>query len=154
MQKPNSTSDRIIWRLLGIIGIPHELLHVLGYYLVGKSCKYQWGQPYVTPLGSMTIRERLVGLLLPFIISLLAWILLTIGNLAAMYYHLRYDISIFYPLFWGALTVMAAAYATLSIHDLKQAYHLLKKEVKPAEQLDHNLLPHTDKHTSKGDNPK
>ena len=45
--------------------IPHELLHVLGYYLVGQKCIYHWGQSYVTPKRPMPLWRDLVGMLFP-----------------------------------------------------------------------------------------
>jgi hypothetical protein len=38
-----------ITQLNGYIAVPHELLHVAGYWLVGKPCQYRWGDAYVTP---------------------------------------------------------------------------------------------------------
>lgn len=54
------------YQLGGYYAIPHELLHVLAYRLIGKSCEYQWGNYYVKPLSETTQREKLFVLLLPF----------------------------------------------------------------------------------------
>ncbi|MDM8518454.1 DUF3267 domain-containing protein [Anaerolineales bacterium HSG6] len=46
--------------------IPHELLHVLAYRIIGKRCAYQWGAWKVTSLQPKTRREKLFVLLFPF----------------------------------------------------------------------------------------
>jgi len=53
--------------LEGYLLIPHELLHVYAYRLMGKPCAYQWGAMKVTPLASLSRRERLFVTLLPLV---------------------------------------------------------------------------------------
>jgi hypothetical protein len=60
------------YKLGGYYLIPHELLHVLAYRLIGKPCHYDWGDYYVRPLAKRTRRERLFVLLFPFIVC---WLL-------------------------------------------------------------------------------
>jgi hypothetical protein len=54
-------------RFEGYLLIPHELLHVSAYRLLGKMCDYQWGAMKVTPLESLSRRERLFVTLLPVV---------------------------------------------------------------------------------------
>src|SRR5687767_3469129 len=61
--------------LLGYLAIPHELLHVLGYRLVGRHCVYHWGHSYVTLLEPLSLHHRLVGLLLPCFVFALSFLL-------------------------------------------------------------------------------
>jgi len=53
-------------KLGGYYLIPHELLHVLAFRIIGKPCEYQWGNDYVRPLVRETKRERLFVSLFPF----------------------------------------------------------------------------------------
>lgn len=64
-------NDRIVfWNFLHKLGgyylIPHELLHVLAYRLIGKPCSYRWGDHCVRSLAPKTKREKLFVLLFPF----------------------------------------------------------------------------------------
>lgn len=56
-------------KLGGYYLIPHELLHVLAYRLIGKPCHYRRGDHRVRPIApeSETRLETLFVLLLPFI---------------------------------------------------------------------------------------
>jgi hypothetical protein len=107
-------------RIEGYLLIPHELLHVAGYKLVGKRCLYRWGNRYVTTLDPMTRDEELVGLLFPFIVCLATWLLLLPLPLAAFFYG---------GLVWmvGASLLFAIPflYAFTSIGDLRRAYLLI-----------------------------
>ncbi len=38
------TQQPWLHRLGGYFLIPHELLHIVGYRLVGKQCRYEWGE--------------------------------------------------------------------------------------------------------------
>lgn len=54
-------------KLIGYYAIPHELLHVLAYRLIGKPCRYEWGSQYVRALApeAETRQEKLFILLFP-----------------------------------------------------------------------------------------
>jgi hypothetical protein len=56
--------------LEGYVLIPHELLHVWAYRLVGQPCWYRWGDTQVTPMRRLSRRERLFVLLWPFGLTL------------------------------------------------------------------------------------
>ncbi len=58
--------NRFLHKLGGYYLIPHELLHVLAYRLIGKPCEYKWGNYYVRPLAKRTRGQRLFVLLFPF----------------------------------------------------------------------------------------
>ncbi len=66
----------MIQRLNGYLAIPHELMHVVAYRMIGKRCAYQFGDLSVKPLEDRTLRERLFCLLFPLVINLLAVVLL------------------------------------------------------------------------------
>jgi hypothetical protein len=54
-------------KLGGYYLIPHELLHVLAYRLIGKPCEYKWGDYRVRSLARKTRPEKLFVLLFPFV---------------------------------------------------------------------------------------
>ena len=63
-QSPSQT----FWHKIGgYILIPHELLHVLAYRLIGKLCSYEWGAYQVRSLQSKNRTEKLFVLLFPFV---------------------------------------------------------------------------------------
>jgi len=66
----------LLWRIDGYVGIPHELMHVAAYRMIGKRCAYRWGDNAVTMLEPCTLGERIFCLLLPLLINLLATFLL------------------------------------------------------------------------------
>jgi len=108
----------------GYFLIPHELLHILGFWLVGKQCRYQWGNNYVTPIGPLTYREQLVGTLFPFCIFLI--IVVFSGILSGLAYEQGLHTgSFFWFGFWTSLTVVAGIYAGTAIIDLRKAYLLI-----------------------------
>lgn len=113
-------------KLEGYLAIPHELLHVAGYRLVGKQCLYRWGESYVTPIGPMTRRERLVGLLFPFVVSFIVFLLLTIlSGLLSIYYRGQGDMPL-WVLGLGILSPIIGAYSICaSFYDLRKAYLLI-----------------------------
>ena len=59
----------ILDRLEGILLIPHELLHVAAYRLIGKGCQYRLGAPFVQRAASINRAERLFVLLFPTAIA-------------------------------------------------------------------------------------
>lgn len=65
-------SQPLLHRLGGYYLIPHELLHVLAYKIIGKPYHYKWGDYYVRPLAKETRQEALFVLLLP---AAVCWIL-------------------------------------------------------------------------------
>lgn len=114
-------------RLEGYVLIPHELLHLVGYRLVGKQCKYEWGQPYVTPIEPLSRNERLVGVLFPFIVFVLLIILLAIpAGFAAK--AVIQDGALFRFIFWLVLTHIAVGYALSTVGDLRNAYLLINNK--------------------------
>jgi hypothetical protein len=63
-------------KINGYLLIPHEILHVIAYRLIGKRCVYQLGQHLVRPIESRTRAERVFCLLFPLLINSIAVILL------------------------------------------------------------------------------
>lgn len=58
----------MLWKIDGYLAIPHEVLHVLAYWLTGKKCRYRVGDHFVHPLESRSFGERLFVLLFPLLI--------------------------------------------------------------------------------------
>jgi len=59
--------DQSLYKLGGYFLIPHELLHVLAYRIIGKPYYYQWGDYRVRSLAKKTQAEAIFVLLLPFV---------------------------------------------------------------------------------------
>src|SRR5689334_19620135 len=60
----------MLWKINGFLVIPHELLHIAAYRMIGKRCSYQWGDSFVTALEPCTRGQQLFCLLFPLIVSL------------------------------------------------------------------------------------
>jgi hypothetical protein len=67
----NNQSVPFLHKIEGYYLIPHELLHVLAYRLIGKPCHYRWGDHQVYSSAPKTKREELFVLLLP---ALICWL--------------------------------------------------------------------------------
>lgn len=107
-----------------LFALPHELLHIAGYRLVGKQCRYEWGNFYVQPLGPMRLRERLVGLLFPFVIFTLSVIVCGLLSLFS-YKTMLQGGSPWWFLGWTLAALIAGGYAGTTIGDLRKAYLLI-----------------------------
>jgi hypothetical protein len=95
---------------------------------VGKKCRYRWGDPYVKPVGPMTRRENLIGLLFPFVVCSFAFIILTV--LFILWTQTYFFSRALQPawggtIFLGALVFLVYYNAVVSILDLQKAYRLL-----------------------------
>ncbi len=120
----------MIDRLEGILSIPHELLHILGYRLVGKRCAYRWGDCRVTLLDPASRTERLIGGLFPFAVSLIGWaIFMTLSGIAlTREIHLNAQTPApFWPIFWGGGAVIAGVYIGACTGDILKAWRTLRK---------------------------
>ncbi len=82
----------MLWKLDGYLVIPHELLHVLAYRLIGKRCAYQWGDHAVNSLEDRTINQRLFCLLFPLLVNSLV-VLLLLSIWFVTYITARYPIN-------------------------------------------------------------
>jgi len=124
----------MITRIEGYLLIPHELLHVLGYRLVGKRCAYRWGDHQVKPVGPMSQNERLVGLLFPFAACAAAWLILLPLPLVAFVYG-----SLSWAVVFTVFFAITFIYAFAAIGDLRQAYLLLYNK-KPHDKTPFDFL--------------
>jgi uncharacterized protein (DUF3820 family) len=106
------------------LALPHEFLHIVGYRLVGKQCVYRWGDAHVTPLGPMTLWERLVGILLPFVVFSTLCLVSGVLSGLAYRYQLR-DGSLGWFILLVGLALVFGSYAGTAIGDLRKAYLLL-----------------------------
>ncbi len=115
--------DRVI-TLEGYLAIPHELLHIVGYKLVGHSCQYRWGDFHVKPQGQMNISRRLVGLLFPCMIFSCVCLVSSILTGFAYRYGLDHGSFIWFAIL-TTTALVSGAYAGTAIGDLRQAYLLV-----------------------------
>lgn len=111
-------------RLAGYLLIPHEILHVLGYRLMGRRCVYRWGDSQVIPPKTVTRPERLVGMLFPFAIFSLLTIGCGVCSTLAYRYFLQGGTLIWF-VGWTTGALIAGAYAGTTVIDLRQAYLLI-----------------------------
>ncbi len=107
----------------GYLLIPHELLHVLAYRLQGKSCQYQWGQAYVSPVGPLTRREKLIGLLFPFVVFLILFLMGCILSGLAFAHFKQGGHWAWFLIFTG-FCLLVGLYLGSTITDLRQTYLL------------------------------
>jgi len=120
----------MIDRIEGFLSIPHELLHILGYRLVGKRCAYRWGDNHVTLLDPATPIERLIGGLFPFAVSLpISLFFLGMSGGAQLRAEQANPQSpdLFWTLLFGAFYLVAFIYVGACTGDLWKAYLLLKQ---------------------------
>ena len=113
-------------RLEGYLLVPHELLHVLGYRLVGKRCHYRWGDRYVVAPGPMARRERLVGLLFPFAVCIMLWLLLLPLPFIGFFLFKNMVVAIGLSI----IAMLPLGYAFTSLGDFRHVYWLLSNKPK------------------------
>lgn len=84
----------MLWKLDGYLVIPHELLHVAAYRLIGKRCAYQFGDHAVRSLEDRTLNQRLFCLLFPLLVNGLV-VLMLLGVWFSTYIAARYPLNPF-----------------------------------------------------------
>ena len=84
----------MLWKLDGYLAVPHELMHVVAYRMIGKRCAYHFGDHAVTALEDRTLGQRLFCLLFPLLINGLA-VLLLAGIWMTTYIIARYPLNPF-----------------------------------------------------------
>jgi len=120
----HSQQNSSIKQLVGYLAIPHELLHVAGYRLAGQRCRYQWGELYVVPVGPMKLGARLMGILFPF--AVFSLLFLMCAGLSGLAYAQSLRSSIYDGFtFWLIMGHITGLYACTAIGDLRQAYLLI-----------------------------
>lgn len=131
-------SRGFLYKLGGYYLIPHELLHVLAYRLIGKPCHYEWGNYSVSCSINRTRGEKLFVLLFPTMVCL------GLG----FFFHLLWGISLLFvirmpleryffvegPTWHFTLPVIATLliiYSGNGYGDIINAYRLLLRKDKP-----------------------
>jgi hypothetical protein len=123
----------MLWKIDGYLAVPHEVLHVLAYRLIGKRCRYQVGDHFVHPLESRSFRERLFVLLFPLFIiggtglALMAWwagtyVLHSYPPHPLNYFQLA---PTWHKLLWGA-SVILLLYAGSCVGDVQLVVRLIR----------------------------
>ncbi len=128
--------------------IPHELLHVLAYRLIGQPCRYNVGDYAVRALAPETItrREQVFVLLLPFTVffglGLLCHLLWILSAFFITIPPDRYFIDgPTWHFIFPNLGVLLMLYSGTARKDLLIVYHLLFRKDKPQ---DNRPDPHRD----------
>lgn len=119
----------ILYKLGGYYLMPHELLHVLAYWMLGKPCYYKWGDYCVKPLEKMRRNERLFTSLFPFMVCF--------GG--GLFFHLLWVLSAFFitssperyfaeptwHIIFLVVGILLIFYSSTAHGDLINSYHLL-----------------------------
>jgi hypothetical protein len=137
----------MLWKLDGYLAIPHELLHVLAYRLIGKRYAYRFGDHTVRALDPRTFGQRMFCLLFPLLINGIA-VLLLLGAWLASYLWAGYPTNPFVyfriaPVWHRALFfgwVFLLTYAATATFDVLLAVRLLLEKLR--QQPPNN--PHQD----------
>lgn len=123
-------------KLGGYYLVPHELLHVLAYRIIGKSCHYQWGDYSVRPGATRTRKERIFISLLPFAVC---WVF-------GLLFHILWILSAFFikipperyfidgptwHLIFLILGGIFILYSGTAHYDLINSYHILFGKYEP-----------------------
>lgn len=116
----------------GYLAIPHELLHVLAYRLIGKKCHYQLGSHFAQPLEERSRSQKLFVLLFPFLV--IGGVGITLICLWAIsYLRLGYPphpLTYFqvaprwHKMLWG-MSIILLLYAGSAFNDIRAAVGLL-----------------------------
>ncbi len=123
-------------RIEGWILVPHELLHVAAYRLIGKPCRYQLGDVMVQGSEPKTWREQLLVLLFPLTV-MLALLLLTTASWFGWYLHSEYSANplvyfrtapMWHQLLWW-FSLGLACYASTCALDVRAALQLLIQQL-------------------------
>ncbi len=121
----------MFWKIDGYLAIPHELLHVFAYRLIGKKCHYRLGDHFVHPLEPRSLKERLFVLLFPlFVIAgtglslMVLWALTYVVNRYPPH-PLAYFLSApaWHKSLWG-IWVILILYAGSCVGDVQMAFKL------------------------------
>lgn len=134
-----------VWSLLHKLGgyylIPHELLHVAAYRIIGKPCKYNWGDYAVQPLASRTKYERLFVLLLPFTACWLFGLVFHFLWLVAALLFIKMPFDVYFQIYgltWHfilpVIGTLFIIYSSTAHSDLIIAYNVLVGKDKSHEQ--------------------
>jgi hypothetical protein len=155
-----SPGQQFIHTLRGYYLIPHELLHVLAYWLIGKPCEYRWGQPYVRPLAKRTKEQRLFVLLLPFVTcwvgGLFCYGLGMVGVLLSVRMPLAEYISsqgLTWPLLMPLIGTLFIIYSGTAHNDLIVSYNVLRGRDKAHEE-DQDPQPQPKQQETDGQGPQ
>jgi hypothetical protein len=118
----------------GTLAVPHELLHILGFRLVGKRCLYRWGDLRAVPVGPLSRRAALVGGLFPFAVFLSLQIVFL--GLSGVAFALACQVpppsrsvsDLFWTLLFVGLSMIAGLYVGGAAGDLQKVFRLLRQK--------------------------
>lgn len=132
----------MLWKIDGYLAIPHELLHVFAYRLIGKKCSYSYGEHVVRALSPLTFAERLLVLLFPlFIIGGTALVLQLLW--AITYVLIGFPLHpinyfrvapIWHKLLW-VVSVMLMLYSGSSVMDIVMTVRLVFLRQQPPKEF-------------------
>lgn len=127
----------MLWKIDGYLAVPHELLHLLAYRLIGKRCRYRLGDHFVQPLETRSWKERLFVLVFPLLIisgtGLSLMILWAVTYVANHYppHPLAYfgTAPFWHKSLWG-ISVILLLYIGSCVGDVQLAIRLLLQQLR------------------------
>jgi Putative zincin peptidase len=136
----------MIQKFDGYLAVPHELLHVLAYRIVGKKYRYQLGSHFVQSLETRSLGEKLFILLFPLIIIaglglglMMLWMILYIlsGYPANPILYFRIA-PLWHKLLW-VCSVILLLYSGSTFNDVRASFQLLSQKMgqKPPHPADY-----------------
>jgi hypothetical protein len=129
----------MLQKLGGYYLIPHELLHVLAYRLIGKPYHYRLGDWRVTSLANKTEQERIFVLVLPFVICVtlglffhFAWIILALSYHTSLREYLLNVPK--WHLIFHVLANLCILYSGTAYRDIRTAWRILSRSEKTKQK--------------------
>jgi hypothetical protein len=126
----------MFWKIDGYLAIPHELLHVLAYRLIGKRCRYRLGEHFVHALEKRSFKERLFVLLFPLLVIggtglslMLLWAVTYVANQFPPHPLLYFGAAPAWHKSLWAVAVLLLLYAGSCVGDVQLAIRLLLQEL-------------------------
>jgi len=144
----------MLWKIDGYLVIPHELLHVLAYRLIGKKCHYRLGDHFVRSLEPHSWRSKLFVLLFPLLVTG-GTALVLMALWFALYVWIRFPVNpieyfqvapFWHQALWFA-SVFLLLYSGSAIYDIVFACRLLMQKLRqqppdhPQQQQDERKGP-------------
>ncbi len=136
----------MLWKIDGYLAIPHELLHVLAYRLIGKKCRYRLGDHFVYPSETRSWAERLFVLLFPLmvisglgLVSLSVWVVTYLLNDYPPHPLGYFAIAPTWHKYLWAAAIVLLLYAGSCVGDAQIVLRLLFQKLRhqPSHQANH-----------------
>jgi hypothetical protein len=127
----------MFWKIDGYLAIPHELLHLLAYRLIGKRCRYHLGDHFVHALETRSLKERLFVLVFPLLVIgttglslMVLWAVTYVMNQYPPHPLVYFDAApIWHKSLW-VISVILLLYAGSCVGDIQLVIRLLLQQLR------------------------